>query len=211
MAVVTKGVLGGSFDPIHLGHVAAAEAALRLRRLDRVLLVPAGLAPHKAAGAASFEHRLAMAKLAAEGRPGLEVLDLEGRRPGPSYTVDTLRELRRLDPGAALELLVGADMLLDLPRWKRAEEVVRAAQVVAFGRPGAASEGARRAFDEAFGPGSHVWLDFSPMDASSTAIRRRLMAGEAVQGLLDPAVEAYLRRHGLYGTGGAGGGRKVGG
>lgn len=209
MAVVTYGVLGGSFDPVHLGHVAAAEAALRLRRLDRVFLVPARHAPHKAQGAVSFEHRLAMARLAAHGHGGLEVLDLEGRRPGPSYTVDTLAELRKLHPGAAFELLLGADMLLDLPRWRRAEEVVREAQVVAFGRPGAASEAARQAFEAAFGPGRHVWLDFSPLDASSSEIRRRLLALKPVRGLLDPAVEAYVRGHGLYGTG-AGGAEKEG-
>jgi nicotinate-nucleotide adenylyltransferase len=205
MAAVTLGLLGGSFDPIHLGHVAAAEAALRLRGLDRVLIVPAGQAPHKRPGAAPFEHRLAMARLAAKGRAGLEVLDLEGRRAGPSYTVDTLQELRRLHPGAALELLVGADMLLDLPGWHRAEEVVRLARVVAFGRPGAASDAARRTFEAAFGKGLHVWLAFEPLEASSTEIRRRLRAGEPVTGLLDPAVEGYIRSHGLYGTGGAGG------
>jgi nicotinate-nucleotide adenylyltransferase len=204
---VTLGVLGGSFDPVHLGHVAAAEAARRIRRLDRVFLVPTGHAPHKGAGAASFEHRLAMARIAAEGHPGLDVLDLEGRRKGPSYTVDTLAELRRLHPGAALELLVGADMLEDLPTWRRAAEVVRQATVVAFGRPGRASEAAREAFDRAFGPGRHVWLEFEPLGASSTEIRRRLAAGESVAGLLDTAVEAYVREHRLYGTGGGPGGR----
>ena len=201
MAAVTRGILGGSFDPVHLGHVAAAEAALRLRRLDGVFLVPTGLAPHKAPGAAPFEDRLAMAKLAAKGHPGLEVLDIEGRRPGPSYTVDTLAELRRAYPGAGFELLVGADMLLDLPTWKRAEEVVQAARVVAFGRPGSASDAARKAFDAAFGPGRHVWLDFAPLAVSSTDVRRRLAAGQPVAGLLDPAVEAYIRSRGLYGTG----------
>jgi nicotinate-nucleotide adenylyltransferase len=201
MAGVTRGGLGGSFDPVHLGHVAAAEAVLRLRRLEGVFLVPAGLAPHKAPGAAPFEDRLAMARLAAKGHPGLLVLDLEGRRPGPSYTVDTLAELRRACPGAGFELLVGADMLLDLPTWHRAEEVVRAVQVIAFGRPGSASEAARKAFDAAFGPGRHVWLDFEPLAVSSTDVRRRLAVGEPVTGLLDPAVEAFIRARGLYGTG----------
>jgi nicotinate-nucleotide adenylyltransferase len=199
---VAYGLLGGSFDPIHLGHVAAAEAVLRLRLLDQVLLVPTGQPPHKPPLAASFDHRLAMARLAAKGRKGLSVSDLEGRRPGPSYTVDTLRELRRLHRGTAFELLVGADMLLDLPRWHRAEEVVREARIVAFGRPGAASEAARGAFEAAFGRVRHVWVELSPMEVSSTGIRQRLLAGEPVRGLLDPAVEAYIRAHGLYGVGG---------
>lgn len=206
---MTHGVLGGSFDPIHLGHIAAAEAARRLRGLDRVFLVPAGQAPHKAPLAASFEHRLAMARLSVGERNGLEVLDLEGRRPGPSYTADTLAELHRLYPRARFELLVGADMLLDLPSWRRAAEVTRDARIVAFGRPGAGSEAARLAFDAAFGPGSHVWLDFNPLDVSSTEIRRRLALGESARGLLDLAVEAYVLAHGLY-RGGGGALRKGG-
>ena len=196
------GILGGSFDPIHVGHVAAAEAVLAHRGLEKVFLVPAGQAPHKGDAGASFEHRLEMARLAARGRAGLEVLDLEGRRPGPSYTVDTLAELRRLHPGASFELLVGADMLADLPRWRRAREVVEAAVVVAFGRPGEAADQARQTFEAAFGAGRHVWLELEPVAVSSSDLRRWLAAGEPVEGLLDPAVEAYIRDRGLYGTGG---------
>jgi nicotinate-nucleotide adenylyltransferase len=199
------GILGGSFDPIHLGHTAAAEAVLARRGLDAVLLVPAGHAPHKGSCAAPFADRMEMARLAVRGRARLEVLDLEGARGGISYTIDTLEELRRLRPRAAFELLVGADMLADLPAWRRAEEVVSAAIVVGFGRPGAASEAARQRFGGAFGRGRHVWLDFDAVPVSSTEIRRRLSAGEPVGGLLDPAVEAFLRGRGLYGTRRAGG------
>jgi nicotinate-nucleotide adenylyltransferase len=207
------GILGGSFDPIHLGHTAAAEAVLAVRGLDAVLLIPAGQAPHKGGCAAPFADRLEMARIAVGGRAGLEVLDLEGVRGGTSYTIDTLEELRRLRPGASFELLVGADMLADLPLWRRAQEVVADALVVGFGRPGAASEAARRRFDEAFGPGRHVWLDFEALPVSSTEVRRRLHAGEPVGGLLHPAVEAFIRGHGLYGAGRAAGpeSRRVGG
>jgi nicotinate-nucleotide adenylyltransferase len=201
MAALTYGILGGSFDPIHLGHVAAAEAALRRRGLAAVFLIPAGHAPHKPPCEASFADRLEMARLGARGRPGLHVLDLEGARPGPSFTIDTLEELRRLHPGAAFELLVGADMLKDLPHWRRAREIVDSALVVGFGRPGAAADGARRAFEAAFGPGRHAWLDLDPVPASSTDVRRRLAAGEPLGGLLDPAVEAFIRARGLYGAG----------
>jgi nicotinate-nucleotide adenylyltransferase len=194
------GILGGSFDPIHLGHVAAAEAARRERGLDRVLLIPAAKAPHKAPPEAAFEDRLAMARLAAEGREGLEVLDLEGVRGGISFTVDTVAELRRRWPDARLELLVGADMLLDLPTWRRARDLVREVSVVAFGRPGALPADARRRFEETFGEGLYQWLEIDPVAASSTEIRRRLAAGESVQGLLDPRVEAYIRERGLYGA-----------
>lgn len=199
------GILGGSFDPIHLGHTAAAEAVLVERGLDAVLLVPAGQAPHKREAVAPFADRVEMVRIAARGRMGLEVLDLEGVRGGPSYTIDTLEELRKLRPGAAFELLVGADMLLDLPTWRRAKDLVALAQVVAFGRPGAASDAARRGFDLAFGPARHVWLEIAPLEVSSTEIRRRLGAGEPVEGLLDPAVEALIRAKGLYGTGPLGG------
>jgi nicotinate-nucleotide adenylyltransferase len=199
------GILGGSFDPIHLGHTAAAESVLARRKLDAVLLVPAGQAPHKGGCAASFAERLEMARLATRGRAGLEVLDLEGVRGGTSYTIDTLAELRRLRPGASFELLVGADMLADLPTWRRAEEVVSGALVVAFGRPGAASETARRRFEEAFGAGRHIWLEFEALPVSSTEVRRRLAAGEPLKGLLDPSVEAFIRGQGLYGASRKGG------
>jgi nicotinate-nucleotide adenylyltransferase len=205
MAALRYGILGGSFDPIHLGHIAAAEAALRRRGLAAVFLIPAGSAPHKPPCEASFADRLEMARLAAQGHPGLTVLDLEGARGGPSYTVDTLEELKRRHPGAAFELLVGADMLKDLPHWRRAPEVVAGALVVGFGRPGAGAAVARKAFEEAFGPDRHVWLDLDPVKASSTEVRRRLAAGEPVRGLLDPAVEAFIRARGLYGARGMGG------
>jgi nicotinate-nucleotide adenylyltransferase len=171
-----------------------------MRGLSAVLLMPAGQAPHKRGCVASFPERLEMARLAIRGRAGLEVLDLEGVRGGISYTIDTLAELRRLRPGGAFELLVGADMLADLPTWRRAEEVVSGALVVAFGRPGEAAEAARRRFEAAFGPGRHVWLDNESLPVSSTEVRRRLAAGEPVAGLLDPAVEAFIRGRGLYGA-----------
>jgi len=202
MAALTYGILGGSFDPIHAGHIAVALVALRHRVLEAVLLIPAGQAPHKARSEASFADRLEMARRAARGRAGLQVLDLEGARKGPSFTVETLEELRRERPGAAFELLVGADMLKDLPQWRRAKEIVGMALVVGFGRPGTAAEAARHAFEQAFGPGRHAWLPFDPIPVSSTEVRRRLALGEAVGDLLDPSVEAFIRSRGLYGTGG---------
>jgi len=200
MAALTYGILGGSFDPIHLGHIKAAETARERRNLSAVLLIPAAFAPHKRPCEASFADRVEMVRLAVRGRPGFEVLDLEGARPGPSFTFDTVEELRRTRPGAAFELLVGTDMLSDLSRWHRARELVERVQVVGFGRPGAPAEDARRAFEGAFGAGRHAWLDLEPVAVSSTEVRRRLAAGEPVRGLVDPAVEAYIRDRGLYGT-----------
>jgi len=197
---VRYGIFGGSFDPIHRGHVAAAEAVLRIRHLERIFLIPAARPPHKPGGTpTSFEDRVAMARLAVRDRDGLEVLDIEGDRPGPSYTVDTLADLKARHPDAAFELLVGADMLEDLPRWRRARELVAGlAAVVAFAKPGASSGRAQDRFDAAFGPARLVWLEFERLEASSTLIRRERAAGRAVDNLLDPRVFTYIREKGLY-------------
>jgi len=196
---VRTGLYGGSFDPIHRGHVAAAQEVLARRALDRVVLVPAGRPPHKPEGCvAAFEDRLAMARLAAAPVHGLEVFDGEGRREGPSYFVDTLREWLQNRPGDHVELLVGADMLADLPHWKEAGEIVRFAFVVGFARPGGDPHEALQAFERAFGPGHAALVEIPLVEASSTDIRRRLRDGRGVGGLLPPAVLAYVRERGLY-------------
>jgi nicotinate-nucleotide adenylyltransferase len=198
---VRVGIYGGSFDPIHRAHLAVAEAARIGRDLDRVAFVPAASPPHKQGGcAASFEDRLAMVRLALEGRPGLEVCDLEGRREGPSYTIDTVEALRRERPGDRFELLVGADMLADLPSWHRARELVSALPVVAFERPGEDLEAARDAFRAAFGPVGLETVPVPLLEVSSTEIRRRLAAGESAGPFLDPRVLEFLLRRGLYGS-----------
>jgi nicotinate-nucleotide adenylyltransferase len=191
------GIYGGSFDPVHVGHVATAEGVRAARGLDGIFLIPADAPPHKGGCLAPFADRLEMVRLAVAGHEGLEVLDLEGGR-APSYTVDTVAALRDEHPAAELELLVGADMLEDLPRWRRVDELLAMVRVVAFDRPGVDAAAAQAAFRARFGPGSFLWLDLPPVDASSTEIRRRLAAGEPVEEWLDPAVRAYIRRHGLY-------------
>lgn len=147
---------------------------------------------------ASFEHRLEMARLAVAGREGLEVLELEGQRRGPSYTVDTVEELRARHPAGEFELMVGADMLQDLPGWRRVEDLLTMVRVVAFARPGADSEQAQATFRGQYGPGSFLWLEVPPFPAASSEIRRRLAGGEDTEDWLDPAVQAYIREHGLY-------------
>jgi nicotinate-nucleotide adenylyltransferase len=185
------GVLGGSFDPIHGGHLALAEAARDRLRLDRVLLVVAASQPLKPGGpVAPAEDRYAMVRLAVRGRPRLEASDLELGRPGPSWTVDTLREIRRRVPDAeAVFLLLGADALADFPRWREVEEIRRLARVVACPRPGSA---APRGVDEL--------LDAATPDASSTEVRRRLAEGKSAEDLVPDDVLAYIRERGLYGV-----------
>ena len=196
---MTRGIFGGSFDPIHVGHVAVAAGALRARGLERVSLIPAAQPPHKKTGCvASFPDRLQMARLAVEGVDGLDVLDLEGRRPGSSYSIDTVETLRTEHPGVEWELLVGADMLADLPNWCRAAELVARIQVVAFGRPGVDAERARAAFGAAFPGHEAAFLELPLVGASGTEIRRRLGEGLPVEGLLSPQVERYLREKELY-------------
>jgi len=189
---VRYGILGGSFDPIHRGHVAAAEAVRARRGLDKVFVIPAADPPHKERCVAPFADRVAMARLAVAGRPGLEVLDLEGDRPGPSYTIDTVHALQATWPGAAFELLVGTDMLLDLPNWHRSAELQAEVEVVAFARPGLPRP------EDAV---PCVWVEIPPVVASATEVRRRLAAGEDAAELLDPAVFTFIRRKGLYGGG----------
>ena len=192
------GILGGSFDPIHLGHPGAAGEVRTRAGLDRVELVVAASPPHKDGGcAASFEARVAMARLAVHDDPDIGVLDLEGRREGPSYTFYTVTELSRKWPGWRLALLVGADMLADLPTWHRAEELVERVGIIAFARPGFDFEAAERAFRAAFPASRPQRVEITPRDVSSTAIRRSLQSGEDPVGL-HPEVADYIRRKGLY-------------
>ncbi len=200
------GIFGGSFDPVHNGHVQVASAVGGMRGLKRVYLVPVGQPPHKPDGCeASFPERMAMLQLAlrehADDGPPLEAVDLEGRRAGPSYTVDTVEQLRRSHPGVQFELFVGADMLADLPSWERAPDLVRQVRVVAFGRAGTALDQARRAFQAAFEQ-EVLYAGEAPLaDLSSTEVRRSLAAGKPVESLLSPSVEAFIREKGLYGAG----------
>ena len=196
------GVLGGTFDPLHRAHLHIADAAAAALELDRLILIPAG-DPWRKRGReiTPAEHRLAMTQAAAaERRGGLEVSDMEIRRDGPTYTLDTVRELR--DRGASqLWWIMGADAVLDLPHWRRANEILTCARIAAVVRAGAELD--RRQLDRII-PGLGRWLDWIPMepiDLSATDLRERLSAGEDVSGDVPPAVLAYARKHGLYGLG----------
>ncbi|HET6201817.1 MAG TPA: nicotinate-nucleotide adenylyltransferase [Planctomycetota bacterium] len=198
------GVYGGSFDPIHNGHVAVASAARDRGGLAQVLLVPAAAPPHKEGRVlAPAEHRLAMVVLAVEGRPGLEASDLEIRRGGRSYTVDTLEEVRALSPpGAEVLLVIGSDTLPDLPQWKDIHGILARTRVLTIVRRGfarSAVEGLRGSFTaEEVGALAAGFLEIEPVDVSATEVRERLRRGLRVDDLLPPAVAAYIARHGLY-------------
>lgn len=184
------GVFGGSFDPVHHGHLITALEARRLLGLDEVRLIPAGEQPLKRSrGVASPADRLAMLELAAAGVPGLVVDGRECRRPGPSYTVDTLRELRAEHPAATLSLLVGSDAARDLPAWREAEAIRALATVVILSRPG-----------EDAGPGAGFGrtLAVPAIDISATAVRARIRAGDSVRFFVPDAVARYIADRRLY-------------
>lgn len=193
--------MGGSFNPIHCGHINLARAALSAGLVDRVLLMPSGNPPHKRAGLEDKRHRLNMALLAIEGEAGIEICREEVDREGVIYTVDTLRILREKMPGCRFYYLIGADTLRTLHTWRKPEEVVRLCTLLVAARPGE---------DEAQLPGLAAhWralgadietLPADCIDVSSTEIRERLASGFALDGLVPAKVEAYIRTHGLYQT-----------
>ncbi|HEY5802119.1 MAG TPA: nicotinate-nucleotide adenylyltransferase [Lysobacter sp.] len=208
---------GGTFDPVHCGHLAVARA-VRDALGAQVDLIPAADPPHKGATHADATARARMLDLAVAGEPGLKVDRRELRRDGPSYTVDTLRELRdELGPDQPIVWMIGGDSLLQLHTWHRWQELFRFAHVLAVARPGSHLEAATIA---ARSPPVHAevagrWSEASKLSQapaggfaafelalqrpeSSTELRRRIAAGEAWQDWVPPAVAEYIRRHGLY-------------
>jgi nicotinate-nucleotide adenylyltransferase len=187
---VRLGVYGGAFDPPHLGHLVAASDACQALELDRLLWIPSAVHPLKAVGTAPAL-RLEMVRAAVAGDPRFQADDLELRRTGPSYTVDTLRELRAREPGAALFFLTGADNLADLPRWREPDEIARLATLAVVSRAGETVP--------ADLPYPAVAVPVTRLDVSSTEIRRRVAAGQSIRYLVPEAVRAVIERERLYG------------
>jgi len=194
------GIYGGSFDPIHTGHIAAAEAVLHGRALDRVFLLPAGEPPHKPGGCvASFADRVAMARLATAPIHGLEVVDWEGQRPGPSYTRDTVAEAMIRYPDDLFELLVGADMLADLPEWMDAKTIVKNVVIVAFARPGESLSEALAVCLAGLPEADVHTIEIPLVEASSSSLRAAIRAGRPTETVVPDAVAQFIQEHGLYG------------
>jgi len=184
------GLLGGSFNPIHHGHLITATRAAEAVKLDRVLFIPAAVSPLKnGGGLAPAKDRWAMLRLALRGNPLFEAADLELRRGGVSYTIDTLRELRRRRPKDQLHWILGSDAARLLPRWKSIDDVRRLAGFVIVTRPG---DSVPRKM-----PKDHI-VQAPLLEISSSEIRERLLKGRSVRYLLPDPVERYIRRKGLY-------------
>jgi nicotinate-nucleotide adenylyltransferase len=192
------GLFGGTFDPIHTGHLLLADVALGDAGLDQILFVPAAAPPHKPVGPkTSAGDRVQMVRLAVEGHPGFRMTDLELRRPGASYTVDTLVELKDSGEwrGAEWFLLIGADMLLDLTNWKDPDEIVRNAGLLVMKRPGFDIRRAEKKFLK-----NALQINAPEIGISSTEIRKRIRDGKSIRYWVPESVEAFIRERGLYRT-----------
>ena len=196
---------GGSFDPVHHGHLIVARAVAEQLGFDRIVLVPAGHSPHKSKIYASAADRLAMLKLALEGQSIFDVSDVELIRTGPSYTIDTLYEFRLRHAQARLAWIIGADMLADLPKWHRATELVEQFELVIAARPmdGTKLEMVLENMERFFGPERARQLRKSVVrtpliEISSTDIRQRAAGGKSIAYLVPAAVNRYIDEHGLY-------------
>ena len=196
-------IMGGTFNPIHVGHIRLARAVIGELSLSRLLLVPCARPPHKtAAGLAPSADRLAMCRLAVGDDPEIEVSDIELRGAGPSYTVTTLHSLHRAHPEAELLLVIGADMLRDLHLWYRASEIVSLARIITLPRPGI-KLGRLTALRAVVGDqvADRLLADVleTPLVAvSSSEGRRRIGAAEPIDHLVAPAVARYIAENGLY-------------
>ena len=197
------GVLGGTFDPIHLGHLIVAEDIRQKLGLGEVLFVPAGrpwlkLKEEKPISAA--EHRLAMVRLAVASNPYFKVSTLEIDRPGLSYSIDTVLELKaKLGAKAEIYFIVGPDALAELPRWKDPGRLVEVCQVVGIGRPGHAQADLHTLESSIPGVSQRIMLmDVPQIDISATEIRRRVAQRLSIRYLVPEAVEKYIAEHRLY-------------
>lgn len=188
------GVLGGTFDPIHVGHLVLTEQVREKFQLERVIFIPCASPPHKTEQElSSTRDRFEMTKLALEGSPFFFVSDIELKREGLSYTVETLRELKELYKDSEIYFLTGSDVLNEITTWKDPEEIYKLAKIVIGIRPG---------FDK-FDPENHfakksIIINITGIDISSTQIREKVRKGESIKYLVPSKVEEYIRKRNLY-------------
>jgi nicotinate-nucleotide adenylyltransferase len=193
------GILGGTFNPPHMGHLVMAQEALDQLDLDRVVLMPVAVPPHKEAaedpGAAA---RVELCRLAVAGDERLDVSTLEVERGGASFTVDTLRELHDLEPEHDLTFIVGGDMAQSLPAWREPEAILGLARLAVAEREGVRREDIARRLDPLHDGDRVVFFDMPRIDVSSSSIRRRVAEGRPIRYLVPDAVAEAVAERGLY-------------
>ncbi len=213
------GIFGGTFNPIHYGHLRAAEEACEAAGLDRIFFIPAGAPPLKSCDVAEARHRLAMTRQATRGNRCFRVLDIECMKAGTSYTVETLARLRQQHPKAELFFMLGIDAFLDIPNWRDPEAILSLTNFIIFSRPGwkfadllssPYMKSVRRSLTEldrgdadserVVIPGGTELrlLNLTQLGISSSAIRERLREGRSIKYLLPPQVESYIISGKLY-------------
>ena len=197
------GIFGGTFDPIHLGHLILAEHCREACRLDRVLFIPAGQPPHKSDRQITpGEQRMEMVELAIAGHAAFAASSIELDRQGPSYSAETLAEVARQNAGAELFFLMGSDSLTELPSWYQPDRIASLATLVVARRPGSGQPNVTQ-LRAVIGPSAteslmqHV-VDIPLIEIASSAIRARVAAGQSIRFMLPRAVECYIEGHRLY-------------
>jgi nicotinate-nucleotide adenylyltransferase len=195
------GILGGTFDPVHRGHLALAATARKQLGLDVVLFIPAREPWMKTSRRITpAKHRLAMLRLALRGKPGFEISEVDLGRPGKTYAVDTVAAVRKVyGEQAELYFIMGADSLSDLHRWKEPGKLVESCLLAVAGRPHVSAPDVARLEKMIPGIGRRiVFLNMAPVDASSTGIRERLESGRPAGRAVPMAVGSYITKNGLY-------------
>ncbi len=193
------GILGGTFNPPHLGHLVCAQEAYVQLRLDRVMLIPAGIPPHKPIEhEPGARHRLELCRQAVKDDSRFTVSDLEIRRAGPSYTLDTLTELHSKEPNNELFLILGGDVAAALPEWHQPERVLSLAAVAVAKRRGTSQGAVEAALHSLHGGQRAEFFPMPRIGVSSTMVRRRVRAGEPIKYIVPDAVADYIDRHELY-------------
>ena len=184
------GILGGTFDPIHLGHMRMAEVAREKMRLDKVIFVPSHLPPHKrSAGLSSSKIRLKMAHIAVESNPHFEVSSFETERPGKSYSIETVRHFKNIFPSTKFFFIIGTDAFAKLHQWKNIEEILKMVEFVVVNRHGNFNSHQRIKHHSVLMPG---------MDISSSNIRQLVRQEKSIRYLVPEVVREYIEQHNLY-------------
>jgi len=188
------GILGGTFDPIHLGHLYLAKKVLDKLSLEKIIFIPAYLSPHKKkTGIIEIRHRYNMVRRAIAGNRSFEVSDIEIKRKGRSYSVETLRQIRKRHGGTAeIFFITGSDSLKELDSWKGLKEILTLSRFVIVKRPGFAIKNISRDF---------IMLDVDAKDISASSVREMIRKGESISGVVPKEVVSYIKRRGLYGYG----------